>query len=92
MAWPPHGWDRKMLRPINDNIVVKPDPFVQSGLIIMPEEETRTGVVVAVGPGKKGSNRPLMVSVGDHIMYSGTIDQEYDGLLVMKDKDVIGTV
>jgi co-chaperonin GroES (HSP10) len=81
-----------MIRPINDNIVVKPDPFVQSGLIIMPEEDMRTGVVVAVGPGKKGSNRPLMVSVGDHIMYSGTIDQEYDGLLVMKDKDVIGTV
>ena len=81
-----------MLRPINDNIVVKPDPFVQSGLIIMPEEEMRTGVVVAVGPGKKGSNRPLMVSVGDHIMYSGTIDQSFDGLLVMKDKDVIGTV
>lgn len=81
-----------MLRPINDNIVVKPDPFVQSGLIIMPEEDTRTGVVVAVGPGKKGSNRPLMVSVGDHIMYSGTIDQEFDGLLVMRDKDVIGTV
>jgi co-chaperonin GroES (HSP10) len=81
-----------MIRPINDNIAVKPDPFVQSGLIIMPEEEMRTGVVVAVGPGKKGSNRPLMVSVGDHIMYSGTIDQEFDGLLFMKDKDVIGTV
>ena len=81
-----------MIRPINDNIVVKPDPFVQSGLIIMPEEEMRTGVVVAVGPGKKGSNRPLMVSVGDHIMYSGTIDQTFDGLLIMKDKDVLGTV
>jgi len=81
-----------MIRPINDNIAVRPDPFVQSGLIIMPEEDVRTGVVVAVGPGKKGSNRPLMVSVGDHIMYSGTIDQEYDGLLFMKDKDVIGTV
>lgn len=81
-----------MLRPINDNIVVKPDPFVQSGLIIMPEEDMRTGVVVAVGPGKKGSKRPLMVSIGDHIMYSGTIDQEYNGMLVMKDKDVIGTV
>jgi co-chaperonin GroES (HSP10) len=77
---------------LNDNIAVRPDPFVQSGLIIMPEEEMRTGVVVAVGPGKKGSNRPLMVSVGDHIMYSGTIDQEFDGLLFMKDKDVIGTV
>ena len=81
-----------MLRPINDNIVVRPDPFVQSGLIIMPEEDMRTGVVVAVGSGKKGSSRPLMVSVGDHIMYSGTIDQEFDGLLVMKDKDVLGTV
>ena len=81
-----------MLRPINDNIAVRPDPFVQSGLSIMPEEDVRTGVVVAVGPGKKGSNRPLMVSVGDHVMYSGTIDQEFDGLLVMKDKDIIGTV
>ena len=81
-----------MIRPLNDNIVVKPDPFVQSGLIIMPEEDTRTGVVVAVGPGKKGSKRPLMVSVGDHIMYSGTIDKEHDGLLIMRDKDVIGTV
>lgn len=81
-----------MLRPLNDNIVIRPDPFVQSGLIIMPEEDTRTGVVVAVGPGKKGSKRPLMVSVGDHVMYSGTIDQTFDGMLVMKDKDIIGTV
>jgi co-chaperonin GroES (HSP10) len=81
-----------MIRLLNDNIAVKPDPFVQSGLLILPEEDTRTGTVVAVGPGKKGSNRPLMVSVGDHIMYSGTIDQEFDGLLVMKDKDVIGTI
>ena len=81
-----------MIRLLNDNIAVKPDPFVQSGLLILPEEDTRTGTVVAVGPGKKGSSRPLMVSVGDHIMYSGTIDQKFDGLLVMKDKDVIGTI
>ena len=81
-----------MLRLLNDNIAVRPDPFIQSGLIIMPEEQMRTGTVVAVGPGKKGSKRPLMVSVGDHVMYSGTIDQEFDGLLVMKDKDIIGTV
>jgi co-chaperonin GroES (HSP10) len=81
-----------MLRLLNNNIAVKPDPFVQSGLVIMPEEDMRTGVVVATGPGKKGSKRPLMVSIGDRIMYSGTIDQEYNGLLFMKDKDVIGTV
>ena len=81
-----------MIKPLHDNIVVKPDPFVQSGLIIMPEEDTRTGVVVAAGPGKKDSKRPLMVSIGDHVMYSGTIDQTHDGLLIMKDKDVIGLV
>lgn len=81
-----------MIKPLHDNIVVKPDPFVQSGLIIMPEEDMRTGVVVAAGPGKKDSKRPLMVSIGDHVMYSGTIDQTHDGLLIMKDKDVIGLV
>ena len=81
-----------MIRPLNDNIAVRPDPFVQSGLIIMPEKDTRTGVVVATGPGKKDSKRPRRVSVGDHIMYSGTIDKTHDGLLIMKDKDVIGLV
>jgi co-chaperonin GroES (HSP10) len=81
-----------MIKPLHDNIVVKPDPFIQSGLIIIPEEDTRTGVVVATGSGKKGSNRPLMVSVGDHVMYSGTIDRTHEGLLIMKDKDVIGLV
>jgi co-chaperonin GroES (HSP10) len=81
-----------MIQPLHDNIAVRPDPFVQSGLIIMPEQDTRTGVVVAVGTGKKGSSRPLMVNVGDHVMYSGTIDRKYEGLLLMKDKDVIGLV
>jgi len=81
-----------MLRPLHDNIIVKPDPFVQSGLLILPETEMRTGVVVAAGPGKKGSTRPLMVKVGDHVMYSGTIDRKYEDLVIMKDKDVIGLV
>jgi len=81
-----------MLRPLNDNIAVRPDPFVQSGLLILPEEDTRTGVVVAVGPGKKGSNRPLMVKVGDHVMFSGTVDLKHNDLLMMKDKDIIGLV
>jgi co-chaperonin GroES (HSP10) len=84
-----------MIRPLNDNIAVRPDAQTKHSLFVLPDsalDEMRTGVVVAVGPGKKGSLRALMVSVGDHIMYSGTIDREYDGLLIMKDKDVIGTV
>lgn len=81
-----------MIRPLNDNIAVRPDPFVQSGLLILPETDTQTGVVVAVGPGKKESNRPLMVKVGDHVMYSGTIDRKYEDLVLMKDKDILGLV
>jgi co-chaperonin GroES (HSP10) len=81
-----------MIQPLHDNIAVRPDPFVQSGLIIMPEEDTRTGVVVAVGTGKKDSKRPLMVAVGDHVMYSGTIDRKYEDLILMRDKDIIGLV
>ena len=81
-----------MIKPLHDNIAVRPDPIVQSGLIIMPDEDTRTGVVVAVGSGKKDSKRPLMVSVGDHVMYSGTIDRKYEDLILMKDKDIIGLV
>jgi len=81
-----------MIRPLQDNIAVRPDPFVQSGLIIMPEEDTRTGVVVATGPGKPDSKRPLMVKVGDHVMYSGTIDCKYEDLILMRDKDIIGLV
>jgi len=81
-----------MIQPLHDNIAVRPDPFVQSGLLILPDEDMRTGVVIAVGPGKKDSKRPLMVSVGDHVMYSGTIDRKYEDLILMKDKDVIGLV
>ena len=81
-----------MIQPLHDNIAVRPDPFVQSGLVIMPEEDTRAGVVVAVGAGKKDSKRPLMVKVGDHVMYSGTIDRKYEDLVIMKDKDIIGLV
>jgi co-chaperonin GroES (HSP10) len=81
-----------MIQPLHDNIAVRPDPFIQKGILIIPEEDTQTGVVVAVGSGKKDSKRPLMVKVGDHVMYSGTIDQKHDGLLIMKDKDVIGLV
>ena len=85
-----------MIRPINDTIIVKPDPRVaMSAIIETPKEDTRTGVVVATGSGKKlptGKIRPMLVSVGDHILFSGTIDQEIDGLLVMKDQDVIGLI
>ena len=84
-----------MIKPLHDTIVVQPDPFEQKGLIIVPEEETKTGTVLAVGPGKKmpdGKIRKMLVAVGDRVMYSGTIDRTYDGMLLMRDKDVIGLI
>jgi len=89
-----------MIRPINDTLIVRPDPMVAlSAIIETPKEETRTGTVVAAGGGKKlptGKIRPMLVSVGDHILFSGTIDQriDIDGQehLVMRDLDVIGLI
>jgi len=77
---------------LNDTIIVKPDPYVEKSMLILPEEDVRTGVIVAAGQGKKGSKRPMMVKVGDHIMYSGSIDLAHDGHLIMKEMDVIGLV
>lgn len=87
-----------MIRPLHDGIAVRPDPQVKHSLFILPEDaldDVRTGTVVAVGPGKRlpnGKIRPIMVSVGDRVQYSGTIDTEFDGHLLMKDKDVIGLI
>jgi len=84
-----------MIRPLHDGIVVKPDPAVKHSLFVLPDDEVFTGVVVAAGPGKRlpsGAIRPIMVAVGDHVQYSGTIDTKYGEFLIMKDKDVIGLV
>lgn len=87
-----------MIRPLHDGIVVKPDAAVKHSLFILPDsatDEVLTGTVVATGPGKRlpsGGLRPIMVAVGDHVQYSGTIDTKYGEFLLMKDKDVIGLV
>ena len=84
-----------MIRPLHDGIVVKPDAPVKHSIFVLPDEEVFTGTVVAVGPGKRlpsGGIRPIMVSVGDHVQYSGTIDTKYGDLIIMKDGDIIGLV
>lgn len=64
--------------PYGDRVLVKPEPMetTTSFGIIIPEtakEKPETGVVVAVGPGKKGEKGdavPVGVKVGDKIMFS----------------------
>lgn len=65
-------------RPYGDRVLVKPMPAeeVTSFGIILPDsgkEKPEQGVVVAVGPGKRGTDgktMPLEVKVGDKIMFS----------------------
>lgn len=64
--------------PYGDRVLVKPVPIEQvtSFGIIIPDttkEKPEQGVVVAVGPGRRGDDNelvPLGVKVGDRIMFS----------------------
>lgn len=74
---------KKKLRLVGDNILIKLDPeseMTSSGIIIRPTEalETilRTGVVIAVGPGKFAKDKdidlatrvPMAVEVGEGVI------------------------
>jgi chaperonin GroES len=65
--------------PAGDRVLVKPESVEEktaSGIIIPDtarKEKPETGVVVAVGPGKRGDDGkivPVTVGVGDKVMFS----------------------
>jgi len=65
------------LKPLHDNVVVKPmsaDEVTKSG-IVLPEtskERPERGEVVAIGPGKRMENgevAPMSVKIGDKVMF-----------------------
>lgn len=82
-------------KPIENRIVVtpyRPEEQTKSGIYI-PEtnrEKPQKGIVVAVGPGNPGF--PMMVKVGDHVLYGkyGGIEAELNGrtYLVMREPDI----
>lgn len=65
-----------MLRPLRDQIVVKPLERKASDIIqVLHSEKPNLGIVMAVGPGlrnKKGQLQPLDVKVNDTIRYGDT--------------------
>ncbi len=66
------------MMPLGDRVLVKPqigETTTASGIIIpdTAKEKPETGVVIAVGPGKKtdsGATIPVSVQVGDKVMFS----------------------
>ena len=91
------------LNPLNDRVVVEPieqSSKTESGLFL-PEnaqEKPQTGKVLAVGMGlyQDGSRVPLVVNVGDTVLfakYSGT-EVKLDGkkMLIIRESDVLAIV
>lgn len=61
------------IKPTADRLIIKPLPAedVSKGGIIIPDvakEKPSRGSVVAIGPGM--TDRPMMVQVGDNVIYS----------------------
>jgi len=84
-----------MIRPLHNHVLVKENAPIPHPFLVLPLEDTLTGTVVATGPGKRlpnGKLRPILVSVGDKVRFSGTIDAMIDGFALMQDKDIIGLV
>lgn len=91
-------------KPAGDRVLVKPESVEEktaSGIIIPDtarKEKPETGVVIAIGPGKRGDDNeiiPVSVKVGDKVMFSKygydevTIgEEEY---YVVSESNILGT-
>lgn len=87
------------MKPINDRVVVKPAPAEEktSGGIIIPDtakEKPQRGEIIAVGPGKDGSQ--MTVAVGDIVLYGKYAGQEVtlegQDYLIMREDDILVVV
>ena len=93
------------IRPLHDRLIVrrKEEERTTASGIVIPEsasaEKPDQGVIEAVGNGKlleDGNVRKLDVKVGDKVLfgkYAGqAVTVDGDGLLVMKEEDVMGII
>ena len=93
------------LKPLGDNIIVKPvskEETTKSGIILpetLDKEKPEQGEVIAVGPGKildNGNRSPMEVKIGDKIIFKKYSPDEFkiDGqeVLVLNQSDVIAVL
>ena len=85
------------LKPLSNCVLIRQDTEKLSDLIVLPQSKLFSGIIVAIGEGKKspkGHTEPMNVKEGDHVLFgefSGqkvTVDGEE--LLMMRESDVIG--
>jgi len=96
-----------MLRPLFDNIIVKPIPKEEkkSAIILVEtkKEEPEIGEVIAIGPGRmvntsaEGMRQPMSVKVGDKVLFNKFgVDEveikEGEKFLTLKETDIIAII
>lgn len=93
------------LKPLHDNLIVKPlsdEQATKSGIILpdtIDKERPEKGEVIAVGPGKvleNGNKSEMTVKVGDKVMFKKYSPDEFklDGeeYLIISESDVLGVI
>ena len=96
-----------ILKPVNDKIAVKPikkksDEVTESG-IILPDSTTQSnltqGEVIASSNGMysiTGEKIPMVVGVGDQILYTNGVGQEYtlngDTVVILSQNEVVSVL
>lgn len=88
----------ELLVPTNNSVVVKDvqEQNTTAGGIIIPDAPhkypPKTGIVVAVGPGKDNGKYPMTVQPGNRIMFSGVAGlkatNEGEEVLIITEDDV----
>lgn len=94
----------KNLRPLHDNVLIKTieaDTTTRGGLIIPDKAQKKSdeGEVVAVGTGvivEGCTTRPLLVNVGDHVLFARGAESEVSvggvTLLLIREMDILGII
>jgi chaperonin GroES len=85
------------LKPLSNCVLIRQDTEKLSDLIVLPQNKLFSGIIVAIGEGKrlsKGGVEPMNVKEGDHVLFGEFSGQKVtaDGeeLLMMREPDVIG--
>jgi len=85
------------LKPLSNCVLIRQDIEKLSQLIVLPQNKLFSGIIVAIGEGKKspkGHIEPMNVKEGDHVLFGEFSGQKVnvDGeeMLMMRESDVIG--
>ena len=85
------------LKPLSNCVLIRQDIEKLSQLIVLPQNKLFSGIIVAIGEGKKnlkGFTEPMNVKEGQRVLFGEFSGQkvtiEGEELLIMREPDLIG--